>query len=65
MFMVEVDFMIRFLLNLTPVKHGSYIAKGNQIHRTFSNGFSYIASECKSPAEAQRITNDLNYLANK
>ncbi len=61
MFMVEVDFMILFLLNLTP----SYIAKGNQIHRTFSNGFSYIASECKSPAEAQRITNDLNQLANK
>jgi hypothetical protein len=57
--------MIKFLLNLTPVKYGSYTAKGNQIQRTFSNGFSYIASECKSPAEAQRIVNDLNQLSNK
>jgi hypothetical protein len=57
--------MIKFLLNLTPVKYGFYTAKGNQIQRTFSNGFSYIASECNSPQEAQRITNDLNYLANK
>ena len=57
--------MIKFLLNLTPVKYGSYTAKGNQIQRTFSNGFSYIASECKSPAEAQRIANDLNQLSNK
>jgi hypothetical protein len=57
--------MIRFFLNQIPVRHGSYTAKGNQIHRTFSNGFSYIASECNSPQEAQRITNDLNYLANK
>ena len=57
--------MIRFLLNQIPVMHGSYTAKGNQIRRTFSNGFSYIASECKSSAEAQRITNDLNYLTNK
>jgi hypothetical protein len=57
--------MIKFLLNLTPVKYGSYTAKGNQIQRTFSNGFSYIASECNSPAEAQRIVNDLNQLSNK
>jgi len=57
--------MIRFLLNLTPVKYGSYTTKGNKIRRTFSNGFTYIASECNSPQEAQRITNDLNYLANK
>jgi len=57
--------MIRFLLNQIPVSHGSYTTQGNQIRRTFSNGFSYIASECKSPEEAQRITNDLNYLANK
>jgi hypothetical protein len=55
--------MIKFLLNLTPVKYGSYTAKGNQIQRTFSNGFSYIASECKSPAEAQRITKQLNQVA--
>jgi ABC-type uncharacterized transport system ATPase subunit len=57
--------MIRSLLNLTPVKHGSYSVEDNKIRRTFSNGFSYIASECKSSAESQRITNDLNYLANK
>jgi uncharacterized protein YifE (UPF0438 family) len=57
--------MIRFLLNLIPVRHGSYTVKGNQICRTFSNGFNYIASECKSPEEAQRITNDLNQLTNK
>jgi len=55
--------MIRFLLNQIPVRHGSYTAKGNQIQRTFSNGFSYIASECKSPAEAQRITKQLNQVA--
>ncbi len=63
MSMVEVDFMIRFLLNLTPVKYGSYTAKGNQIHRTF--GFSYVVTDCKTTEEAQRITNDLNQLANK
>jgi hypothetical protein len=57
--------MIRFLLNQIPVRNGSYTAKGNQIHRTFSNGFSYIASQCNSPQEAQRITNDLNYLIGK
>jgi hypothetical protein len=57
--------MISFLLNQIPVRHGFYTAKGNQIQRTFSNGFSYIASECKSPAEAQRIVNDLNQLSNK
>ena len=57
--------MIRFLLNQIPVRHGSYTTKGNQIRRTFSNGFSYIASECKSPEEAQRITNDLNQLSGK
>jgi hypothetical protein len=52
--------MIRFLLNQFPTCYGSYAAEGNQIRRTFSNGFSYIASECKSPAEAQRIVNQLN-----
>ncbi len=57
--------MIKFLLNLTPVKYGSYTTQGNKICRTFSNGFSYIASECKSPAEAQRIVSDLNYLTGK
>jgi hypothetical protein len=54
--------MIRFLLNQIPVKHGSYTAQQNKIRRTFSNGFSYIATTCKSSAEAQRITNDLNQL---
>jgi hypothetical protein len=57
--------MIRFLLNQIPVKYGSYTAKGNQIHRTFSKGFSYIVEECWSPQEAQRIVNDLNYLTGK
>jgi len=57
--------MIRFLLNLTPVKYGSYSTVSNKIYRTFSNGFSYIASECNSPEEAQRIVNDLNQLSNK
>lgn len=50
--------MIRFLLNLTPVRYGSYSVVNNKIRRTFFNGFSYIASECNSPEEAQRITND-------
>lgn len=57
--------MIRTLLNLLPVKEGSYTQEGDKIRRTFSNGFSYIASECKSPQEAQRITNDLNQLSGK
>ncbi len=52
--------MIRFLLNQVPVKHGIYIQEGNKIRRKFSNGFSYIASECNSPEEAQRIVNQLN-----
>jgi len=57
--------MIRFLLNLISVKYGSYSTQENKIRRTFSNGFSYIVSECQSPQEAQRITNDLNQLSNK
>jgi len=57
--------MIRAILNQFPVKYGSYSVEDNKIRRTFSNGFSYIASECKSPQEAQRITNDLNQLSNK
>ena len=65
MFMVEVDFMIRFLLNLTSVKYGTYSVEGNKIRRTFSNRFSYITTECDSPKEAQRIANQLNQLANQ
>jgi hypothetical protein len=57
--------MIRSLLNLIPVKHGSYTQEDNQIRRTFSFGYSYIATTCKSPQEAQRIVNDLNKLSNK
>ena len=57
--------MIRAILNQFPVKYGSYSVEDNKIRRTFSNGFSYIASECKSPQEAQRITNDLNQLSDK
>ena len=57
--------MIRFLLNLISVKYGSYSTQENKIRRTFSNGFTYIVSECQSPQEAQRITNDLNQLSNK
>ena len=57
--------MIRFLLNLTPVKHGSYSVEDNKILRTFSNGFSYIASECNSSEEANRIADQLNQLTNK
>jgi hypothetical protein len=57
--------MIRAILNQVPVHYGSYSAEGNKIRRTFSNGFSYIVEECKSPEEAQRITNDLNQLSGK
>jgi hypothetical protein len=57
--------MIKSLLNLIPVKHGSYTQEGNQIRRTFSNGYSYIATTCKTSEEAQRIVNDLNQLSNK
>ena len=57
--------MIKSLLNLIPVKHGSYTQEGNQIRRTFSFGYSYIATECKTSEEAQRIVNDLNQLSNK
>jgi len=57
--------MIRAILNQFPVKYGTYTAENNKIRRTFSNGFSYIVEECKSPEEAQRIVNDLNYLTGK
>jgi hypothetical protein len=56
---------MRIILNQLPVKYGFYSVEGNKIRRTFSNGFSYIASECNSPEEAQRITNDLNQLSDK
>lgn len=55
--------VIRTLLNQIKLKHGTYTAEGNNIRRTFSNGFSYIASECKSPEQAQRIANELNIAA--
>lgn len=57
--------MIRAILNQFPARYGAYTTEGNKIRRTFSNGFTYIVSECKSPQEAQRITNDLNQLSNK
>jgi len=57
--------MIKSLLNLIPVKHGSYTQEGNQIRRTFSFGYSYIATTCKSPEEAQRIVNQLTQLSSK
>jgi hypothetical protein len=57
--------MIRAILNQFPARYGTYFAEGNKIRRTFSNCFSYIVSECQSPQEAQRITNDLNQLSNK
>ena len=57
--------MIRAILNQFPARYGSYTAEGNKICRTFSNGFSYIVEECKSPQEAHRIVNDLNYLTGK
>ena len=52
--------MIQTLLNLIQVKHGTYTAESHKIRRTFSNGFSYIATECKSDAAANRIANQLN-----
>jgi ABC-type uncharacterized transport system ATPase subunit len=57
--------MIRSILNLIKVKYGSYHVEGNKIRRTFTNGFSYIASECKSPEEAKRIANQLIQLSSK
>ncbi len=57
--------MIRLILNQFPARYGSYSAEDNKIRRTFSNGFSYIVEECKSPQEAQRIVIDLNYLTSK
>jgi hypothetical protein len=57
--------MIRSILNQFPARYGAYTTEGNKIRRTFSNGFTYIVSECQSPQEAQRITNDLNQLSNK
>ncbi len=55
--------MMQKLLNLIQVRYGTYRAEGHKIRRTFSNGFSYIASECKSDSEAQRIANQLNIAA--
>jgi hypothetical protein len=57
--------MIRAILNQFPARYGTYFAEGNKIRRTFSNGFSYIAKECKSLQEAQRIVKDLNQLLSK
>jgi hypothetical protein len=57
--------MIRAILNQFPARYGSYSAEGKKIRRIFSSGFSYITKECKSPQEAQRITNDLNQLSGK
>jgi hypothetical protein len=57
--------MIRSILNQFPARYGNYTTEGNKIRRTFSNGFTYIVSECQSQQEAQRITNDLNQLSNK
>jgi hypothetical protein len=54
--------MIKSLLNLIPVKHGSYTQEGNQIRRTFSFGYSYIITTCKTSKEAQRIVNQFNLL---
>ena len=51
--------MIRFLLNQTLVKYGEYSVEGNKIRRTFSWGFSYISTVCKSPQEAERIVDQL------
>ncbi len=54
---------MQLLLNLTPVKFGSYTTEDNKIRRTFFNRFSYIATECKSDLEANRIANQLNQVA--
>jgi hypothetical protein len=55
--------MIRLILNQFPARYGSYSTQENKIRRTFSNGFTYIVSECQSPQEAQRISNQLNIAA--
>ncbi len=57
--------MIRAILNQFPARYGSYSAEGKKIRRIFSSGFSYIAKECKSLQEAQRIVKDLNQLLSK
>ena len=57
--------MIRFFLNQLDVQYGTYSVEGNFIRRTFSNGFSYIATECKSPEEANRIIQQLNTVASR
>ena len=54
---------MRFLLNLTPVKFGSYSVEGTKIRRTFFNRFSYIITDCNSNQEANRIVNQLNQVA--
>jgi phage-related protein len=56
--------MIRFLLNQIKVKYGTYTQEGNKIRRTFSNGFSYVTTVCKSSKEAERIVNQLNQVVN-
>ncbi len=55
--------MMRMILNQLAIKHGTYRAEGHKIRRTFANGFSYIATECKCHREAQRIANQLNIAA--
>lgn len=55
--------MMRMILNQLAIKHGTYRAEGYKIRRTFANGFSYIAAECKCQRESQRIANQLNRAA--
>ena len=57
--------MMRFLLNQLNVQYGIYSVEGHFIRRTFSNGFSYIATECKSSEEANRIVQQLNTVASR
>jgi hypothetical protein len=54
--------MIRFLLNQIKVKYGTYTQEGNKIRRTFSNGYSYIATVCESPEQASFFVSELQRL---
>jgi len=50
---------LRIVLNQLNEKYGTYSAEGNKIRRTFSNGYSYIATVCKSPEQASFFVSEL------
>jgi hypothetical protein len=54
--------LLRIVLNQLNEKYGTYSAEGNKIRRTFSNGYSYIATVCESSEQASFFVSELQRL---